>query len=178
MDPYWQSPEQEASRLERIRKGILLHVKNPSQIMFYVAKSMNDNIVLFEFSENSYVKTSWLSLEEKDKNRHISQGNLDLRSELNPAEEALFGCSVDVVDNGRFLFRMNLPDLHERIYEIVMDSNNDPAIIGTISNVQCRIEYAYVQMKKGMIPDAEYIHLYGRNLLDGNVVKEVIKKDE
>ena len=58
MDPYWQSPEQEASRLERIRKGILLHVKNPSQIMFYVAKSMNDNIVLFEFSENSYVKKS------------------------------------------------------------------------------------------------------------------------
>jgi len=176
MDPYWQDPKEEGARNERIRKGILLHVENPAKIMFYVAKCMNDNVVLFEFCEKKIVKTSWLSLEEKDKERHISNGNLSLRSELNAAEEVLYGCTVTVAENNRFLFRMNQPELNDRIFEIVMDAQNNPAIIGNVNNVQSRLEHAYVQMKKGPVPDAEYINLYGRSLQTGNIVYEKITR--
>lgn len=176
MDPYYQPPENENARIQRINKGILLYVQKPSNIMFYIAKCMNDNIVLFEYCEEKIVKYSWLSLEETDRQRHVNNGNLSLRSDLNPAEDVLYGCNVNIVDNNRILFRMNQPELYDRVFEIVMDAQNNPAIIGNVNNIQCRLEYAYVQMKKGLVPDVEYILLYGRSLTNGNKIVEKITR--
>ena len=38
----------------------------------------------------------------------------------------------------------------------------------------CRIEYAYVHMKKGMLPEPNFMNFYGRSLVDGSKVIETI----
>jgi hypothetical protein len=56
-----------------------------------------------------------------------------------------------------------------------MDSNGNPAVIGTINGETCRIEYAYVHMKKCVIPEADYMNFYGKSLKDGTERLEVIR---
>ena len=132
--------------------------------------------MLYEYDEDgpSVVKTTWLSLEAEDLVRHRAIGNHSLRSDLNPAEQLLFGCTVSIVEGGRFLLRINHEQLSNRVFELVMDSSGNPAVIGTINGVMCRAEHAYVQMKKGPVPEAEFMHLYGRSMQDGSPVMERI----
>ena len=177
MNPYWNPPEQEDPRTKRVRLGIQEHVKDLSKLLFFVVKSWNDNVVLYEYDEagETPVKTSWLSLEEEDKRRHLRMGNSSLRSELNPAEELVFGCSVEVVEGNRFLLKINQEQLANRTFELVLDSSGNPAVIGVISGISCRVEHAYVQMKKGVVPDAEYMNFFGRDLRDGSIQREHIE---
>lgn len=175
-NPYWQPPEEEGPRTARVREGVRAHVPNLRNVLFMVIKSWNDNVVLYEFNDASEqaVAVSWLSIEPEDVVRHQKLGNSSLRSVLNPAEDMLFGCTVSVVEGGRFLLRINQAQLADRVFELVMDASGNPAVIGSIGGTTCRVEYAYVQMKKGLVPDAEYMHFYGRSLQDGTTVMERI----
>jgi hypothetical protein len=176
-NPYWQPEENEGPRTERVLHGIRKHVKGVKNVIFVVMKSWNDNAVLYEWNTEDTgeaVKVSWLSLEEEDIKRHVSMGNDSLRSTLNPAEDALFGCSVNVVEGDRFLLHINHQNLAKRTFEIVLDSAGQPAVIGYVNGVMCRLEHAYVQMKKGPVPDAEYMNFYGRSLKDGTKIVEKI----
>jgi hypothetical protein len=176
-DPYWQPPEEEGPRTARIKSGMREFVKSPENVLFIVIKSWNDNCVLYEYDEDGEqaVKATWLSLEPEDKERHLNMGNAGLRSVLNPAEDMLFGCSVKVVEGNRFLVKINQEQLSNRTFELVMDSAGNPAVIGAVGGVMCRVEHAYVQMKKGAVPDAEYMNFYGRSLKDGSTVVECIR---
>lgn len=178
LNPYWNPPEEEVPRTKRVRAGVQNFVSDLSKLVFFVIKSWNDNVVLYEYDESGdqAVKTSWLSIEEEDKERHIKMGNLNLRSELNPAEDLVFGCTVDVVEGNRFLLKINQEQLANRTFELVLDSEGNPAVIGMVNGVACRVEYAYVQMKKGPIPEAEYMSFYGRDLRDGTQKVERIEK--
>jgi hypothetical protein len=179
-NPYWQAPENEEPRTQRVRAGVLRHVPQLSSVLFMVIKSWNDNVVLYEYDEvgKSAVKSTWLSLEPSDTARHLSMNNASLRSQLNPAEEMLFGCSVRVVEGGRFLVSINQEQLSSRVFELVMDSAGQPAVIGTVNGVMCRVEHAYVQMKKGFAPCPEYMNLYGRSMHDGSsVVERIVSKN-
>ena len=177
MNPYWQPPEEEGPRTKRVLDGIRKHVKGVQNVMFVVIKSWNDNAVLYEWNTDETgeaVKVSWLSLEPNDIERHQAMGNDTLRSSLNPAEDALFGCSVKVVEGDRFLLHINQENLAQRTFEIVLDSAGKPAVIGSVNGVMCRLEHAYVQMKKGPVPDAEYMNFYGKSLKDGSKIIEKI----
>lgn len=178
-DPYWNSPDEEPKRIKRVLDGIKENVSNLKNILFVVIKSWNDNVVLYEYKENhkDVVTTSWLSLEKEDAQRHVKLGNTSLRSELNPAEDLLFGCSVQVLEGERFLLKINQEELANRTFELVMDSNGNPAVIGKVGNEMCRLEHAYIQMKKGLIPEAEYMHFRGKSLVTGKSVTEKIVKN-
>lgn len=177
-DPYWQPPETEAPRTARVREGVRKHVPALHNVLFMVLKSWNDNVVMYEYDEaaSDAVRVSWLSLEPADIERHTRMGNVSLRSVLNPAEQLLFGCSVKLVEGGRYLVHINQEQLADRVFELVTDAAGNPAVVGQINGVMCRVEHAYVQMRKGMVPDAEYMHLYGRSLADGSQVVERIEQ--
>lgn len=177
LNPYWNPPEEEAPRTKRVREGIQANVKDLSKLLFFVVKSWNDNVVLYEYDDagENPVKTEWLSIEKEDKERHARMGNASLRSELNPAEDMVFGCSVEVVEGNRFLLKINQEQLANRTFELVLDSSGNPAVIGVVDGVTCRVEHAYVQMKKGVVPDAEYMNFYGRDLRDGSLKMEHIE---
>lgn len=178
-DAYWSHPSEEAPRTERVFNGIKTYVKDLSKLLFVVIKSWNDNVVLYEYNDSleQIVSTSWLSLEPSDAKKHRNDGNSSLRSELNAGEEMLFGCTIKVVEGNRFLLTINQEQLSSRVFELVMDSNGNPAVIGTINGITCRIEYAYVHMKKGIIPEADFMNFYGKSLKDGTDVVELIRSN-
>lgn len=174
-DQFWQSPEEEKPRIERIFSKLKENAIQTNHIMFLVMKSWNDNIVAYEYKEdeNPIVKVTWISLQTEDVEKHRSKGNLSLRSTLSPPEDILYGCRVEIVEGDRYLIRINSPQLYDRTFEMVMDSKGSPAIIGSVNGVLCRLDYAYVQMKKGSIPLGDYMNLYGTNVSTGK--KEVEK---
>lgn len=176
-NPFWGNPDEEEPRTERIRQGIAKYVSNPENLLFYVVKSWNDNTVVYEYDPDSdkVVVPCWISLEKEDLERHQKIGNTSLRSNLNPAEHLLMGCSVKIVEGNRFLVKINQEQLSMRTFELVMDNNGNPAVIGAVDGVMCRVEHAYVQMKKGLAPQAEYMNFYGKSLKDGRIVKEKIE---
>ena len=178
-DPYWNAPEEEPKRIKRVLDGIKENVSNLKNILFVVIKSWNDNVVMYEYQENNkeFVSTSWLSLEKDDAARHRKMGNIGLRSELNPAEDMLFGCSVQVLEGDRFLLKINQEELANRTFELVMDSSGNPAVIGKVGEEMCRLEHAYIQMKKGIIPEAEYMNFRGKSLISGKTITEKITKN-
>ena len=171
-DPFWESPVNEDARIARIKNGIKKQLKDPKSLVFVVAKSWNDNVVLYEYGGTKFVNVAWLSLESEDMERHIKMGNESLRSTLTPAENLLFGCDVEIVEGDRYILHINQELLSSRVFELVLDSRGDPAVLGTVNGVLCRMEHAYVQMKKGSIPQADYMHLYGRRVSDGKTIEK------
>jgi hypothetical protein len=173
-NPYWEPAENEKPRTTRVKEGIKRHVKDIKKLLFVVIKSWNDNVVCYEYGGTNFVTVNWLSIEPADKERHIKMGNDSLRSNLTPAEDLLFGCNVEIVEGDRYLVKINQEQLSSRLFEIVMDKQGNPAIIGTVNGVLCRLEHAYVQMKKGSLPQAEYMNLYGKSVSDGKTIMETI----
>lgn len=176
LDPYWSPPEEEEARTARVKEGLVREVKTLDNILFFVIKSWNDNIVLYEYDENSSetIKTCWLSIQKEDADRHRRNGNMTLRNGLNPAEELLFGCELEIVEGNRFILKLKQEQLANKTFEIVCDSLGKPAVIGAVNGIMCRVEHAYVHMKKGMVPEPEFMNFYGRSLKDGSIVKEKI----
>jgi hypothetical protein len=148
--------------MARVRENIVKYV-DTSKLLFVVAKSFNDNVILYEYDDSSsnIIKTSWLSIDPKDKAKHEARGNTTLRADLNMMESMLFGCKVNVVDGGRFLVTMNQEQLSDRVFEIVLDGSGRPTVIGTVEGHHARVDYAYVQMRKGTVPEVDYLLLYG-----------------
>jgi len=173
-NPFWSDPSNEDSRVQRVLAGVREHVKDKKKLLFIVIKSWNDNVVLYEFCETNGIKTSWLSLEPADAERHRKNGNTALRGELNPAEQELFGSSVKVVEGNRYLIKINQPQLSTRTFEMVIDAKNNPAILGDVNGTLCKVEYAYVQMKRGLMPEADYMKFYGRAVENGSLLCEKI----
>jgi hypothetical protein len=159
---FWSEPAEEAPRTARVLACIKKHV-NTKNLLFFVAKSFNDNSIIYMF-ENGNVVANWIQVQDKD---------IGSRTDLNPAEAAFLGCNVREVD-GRILIQMYQEQLSSRVFEIVQDAKGNPAVIGVINGINCRVERAYAQMKKGPVPEAEYLNLYGRSLKDGSSVVEKI----
>ena len=174
-DTFLQSPEEEKPRISRVIEGIGKYCEDKTKIVFVVMKSWNDNVVLYEYNENSpkLIDCTWLSLEEEDQKKHMANNNTTLRTYLSSAEDALFGCKVNSLEGDRLIVQINNEQLTSRTFELVLDSKGNPAIIGNINGNLCKLDYAYVQMKKGSIPIGDYMNLYGINLKNGE--KEVEK---
>jgi len=60
--------------------------------------------------------------------------------------------------------------------KFVLGDDGSPKLIGVINGKKCVVEYAYAQMRKGLIPDVEYVRLTGRSLDDDSILSEVIHK--
>jgi hypothetical protein len=139
--------------------------------IFYVIKCWNDNIVSYSFKDNN-ISTEWISLEDKDRERHESEGNFSLRNELNDTEKEIFGCKMDIIEGNRFIVTMNAEQLKNQVNELVMDEDDNPNIIGLVKGKMCRLKYAYAQMKNGLLPEIDYLNLYGESLEDGTLCVE------
>ena len=176
-NPYWSPPEAESARTNRVMGFIKNHLDKASlkKVLFMVIK-WNDNPVVYEYDvlQPQEVRTFWIGFNKEERERHLLMGNTSLRSQLNPTEEALFGCDLKIIEGNRYLLTMNQPQLKSRICEIVLDANSEPALIGQINGTLCRIEHAYVQMKKGIVPDVDYIKVYGKSISEGTLLVEKI----
>ena len=160
---YWSDPKEEGPRLQRVRDCIKANL-DTGKLLFFVSKSFNDNSIEY-LSKDGKVVPNWIHVEAKD-----TPGSL---SELNFAETMVLGCDVKY-QNDRIFIQMKQEQLAKRTFELVVDARGNSAVIGTVNGVECRVDWAYAQMKNSTLPEPEYMNLYGRSLVDGSRVVEKI----
>lgn len=169
-DPYWSPEESEADRLGRMT-AVVRHVDaaKRDKLLLLIAKSSNDNFVSYEYVETPSgfaLNPYWLI--------SSGAGKLDNITSLNMAESLLYGVAVSVKPSGECIVNFNVEQIRGRSVELIMDSEGRPALLGYVDGKMCRLQYAYAQMRKGLIPDVEYLHLYGKGVADGAWHKERI----
>jgi hypothetical protein len=168
-DPYWSPPDSESDRIGRMTAVVRnVDTAKRDKLLFLIAKSSNDNCVAYEYGETSSgfnLRPYWIL---------CNAGKLENFSQLNMAESLLYGVAVSVKPTGECIVNFNAEQIRGRSVELIMDSEGHPALLGYVDSKMCRLQYAYVQMRKGLIPDVEYLHLYGKGVADGVWHKERI----
>ncbi len=137
-----------------------------NKIAFFIAKSNNDNLVAYKWNGHG-VEPFWISTENVPAER---------RDPLNLAEELLYGVDVRVSSSGEWLVNLRAEQVRGRSMNLTLDENDTPMLVGAINENNCIVDGAYVQMKKGLIPDVEYVRIYGKNIENGNVEVEMLKR--
>ena len=164
-DPYYDEPSNEPLRLERVR-GILGRQPDTTKFAFFIAKSNNDNFVAYKWTGRG-VDPMWISTQNVPAER---------RDTLNLAEELLYGVDTRVAPSGEWLVNLRAEQVKDRVMNLTLDDEDRPMLLGVLNERQCVIEAAYVQMKRGLIPDVDYVRLYGRAVDDGTAQNEILKK--
>jgi hypothetical protein len=180
---FYTNPNEEVPRITRVFEKLNVLNKtqgtNPRNDLFFVIKGWNDNIVSYSYvPEKNIIKTEWISLETSDRERHESNGNFSLKNDLSESEKTIFGCSLNIIEGNRFIVTMNVKQIADRTNELILDENDNPSIIGMVNGKLCKLKYAYAQMKNSMLPEVDYLNLYGENLEDGQLCVEKIFEKE
>jgi hypothetical protein len=158
------------NKMVRVRSGIQKYV-NCEKMLFVFAKSNNDNCIVFLYDDDNNddpLVPMWLHLEPKDMEKDLLNGNTSLMSFLNEMENELVGCELIVDDDtGKFFVKLNQSGMQDRNFELVMDSENKPAVLSTISGTMCRLDYGFCQFKEGIMMIPDHFVLNGTDLQTG-----------
>ena len=165
-NPYWSDPSTMGNRLQRVL-GIVQRQPDASKIAFLVAKSNNDNFVAYRWDEErASITPFWISTENVSAER---------RDPLNLAESMLYGISLRVASGGEWIVNMSAEALRDKSFNMVLDEHNNPVILGVVAGKQAALEYAYVQMSKGLVPNVDYVELFGTDMQTGEKLQERIE---
>jgi hypothetical protein len=167
---YWGPPELEHERLQEMRECASQHLPNKANVVFLLAKSSNRNFAFYEYYETPEsfgIKPRWAVLEAP----RASDGSIRIE-ELSMAENLLLGVTVTSRPSGVIHVNFSPEQIRERESELILDAAGKPALVTKVDGHMCRLMYAYVQMQKTVLPDVDYITLYGTSLADGSVRTE------
>jgi hypothetical protein len=165
-DPYYDDPANEAGRLARIH-AILQRQPDAKQIAFFIAKTNNDNFVTYKW-DGKEITSFWISTQNVPAER---------RDTLNLAEEMMYGVDTKITSNGEWLVNLRAEAVRHRTMNLTLDDDDRPSLVGTINGKQCVLESAYVQMRRGLIPDVEYVKLFGKSTETGEMEVEIVKHE-
>ena len=165
-DPYWDAHENEAARISRIH-AILQRQPDVKQIAFFIAKTNNDNFVTYKW-DGKEISCFWISTQNVPAER---------RDTLNLAEEMMYGVDTKITSTGEWLVNLRAEAVRHRTMNLTLDDEDRPSLVGTINGKQCVLESAYVQMKRGLIPDVEYVKLFGKSTETGEMEIEIVKHE-
>jgi hypothetical protein len=195
-DPYWAPPEAEAPRFERIEEalrgcaripgrdfgydGIRAYGRNPDNVVLIMAKSQNDNVIVWEYANEGaagpQILVYWLNIEPSTRREHLEKGNKSLISKLSAVEEMLCGAQCEVVvdpstGSKRYLVNIRAEQLRARKMELMLDADGTPFLGGSLSKKRARVESAYIQLRRGLTAAAllapaaiEDIRIYGTDV--------------
>jgi hypothetical protein len=131
-------------------------------VVFLIAKSGNDNFVAYRYKETAFsctVEPEW-----------VMSSPTGIRIEaLSMTENFLMGVTTTTRPSGTISITFSPEQIRRREMELILDSDGMPAILGMINGLSCRLLYSYVQMQKSILPDVEYINLYGIGVDDGKL---------
>jgi hypothetical protein len=159
--------------------GIAAFGRNPNNVIMIMAKSQNDNAVLWEYvldaKRGPTIVAYWLSIEPSSRLQHLAKGNASLFDGLNPIEEIGYGVSMDTIADGkggsRFIVHVNAEQLKSRHMELLLEKNGTPFLGGTLDGKRSRALYAYLQLRRGLNAATalgekaiEEIRMYGTDL--------------
>ena len=163
--PFWDAEENEGPRMERIIK-ILQRQPDAKSFGFFVAKSNNDNFVAYKWN-GSEVAPTWISTQNVPAER---------RESLNLAEELLYGIEQRVSSTGDWVLTMRAEPLKTRVIHLTLNDNDEPSFVAPVNNKLCILDHAYVQMRRGLIPDVEWVRVTGRDVSTGTVQSELVTR--
>jgi hypothetical protein len=168
-DPYWSDAADREARMQRIMT-ILQRQPDRDRIAFFVGKSNNDNFVCYLWNGDiGNMEPYWISTENVPAER---------RDPLNVAEEMLYGTEMEVTASGEWLLNVRAEPIKARKFNLTLDDNDRPTLLGGVNNEMCVLESAYVQMKRGLLPDVDHVVLTGRSLKDGKTRQEILSSDQ
>lgn len=159
--------------------GLAAFGRKPENIVFIVAKSQNDNAVIYEYvndaAKGPHILTYWLSLEPSARAEHLAKGNPSLISGLNPAEQLGYGVEMETVAGRggatRYIVNVTAPQLKARRMELLLEPDGTPFLGGTLAGKQVRTLYGYIQMRRGLTAftalgerAVEEIRMYGTDV--------------
>ena len=162
--PFWDAEDNEKPRMERIIK-ILQRQPDSKTFAFFVAKSNNDNFVAYKWSGS--VAPTWISTQNVPAER---------RESLNLAEELLYGIEQRVSSTGDWVVTLRAEPLKTRVIHLTLNDSDEPSFIAPVNNKLCVLDHAYVQMRKGLIPDVEWVRVTGRDVSTGAVQSEIVNR--
>lgn len=162
--PFWDAPENEVPRMERIL-SVVSRQPDKKSYAFFVGKSNNDNFVAYKWN-GTELAPFWI----------CTHNCSERRDKLNLAEELVYGINQTVTPNGDWHVNMRIEALQARIMNLALNDDDEPSLIGPVNNRLCVLEHAYVQMRKGLMPDVDWIRITGRAVDDDSVQTEVVKK--
>jgi hypothetical protein len=163
-NPFWDAEENEGPRMARIIK-ILQRQPDAKSFGFFVAKSNNDNFVAYKWT-GSEVSPTWISTQNVPAER---------RESLNLAEELLYGIEQRVSSTGDWIITMRAEPLKTRVINLTLNDADEPSFIAPVNNKLCILDHAYVQMRKGLIPDVEWVRITGHDMT-GAVQTEIVNR--
>lgn len=165
--PYWCDDSTMVSRIDFLKKKMRLQ-KDSQNIAMFVAKSNNDKCVIYKWEDDiSALKPYWLIFDDPS----IPEGE---RSELNAIEKMLYGANLFVRENGAWEITLSAEAISHRIMTLTLNESNEPTLTGVVQGNLAVLDYCFVVMKKGLIPDVEKVYIYGRDVKTKQVVEEII----
>jgi hypothetical protein len=149
--------------------SVVRSLPQSDKLVFMISKSSDENFVAYEYNETDSgftIDPYWINV-----------APINNTEPLNVLEHSLYGININVQSSGECSVYFNAQQIRTRKCELIMDASGKPALLGQINGQPCRLQYAYAQMRKGLIPDVHYLHLYGRSTIDGSWHKEKIEND-
>ena len=143
---------------------------NPKHVLLVIGVSKNNNFAVFEYAtgvRGVEVPVYWINTEPAEVARLKAEGNPGVITPLSAAEEVLLGTDVHPQPDGRILVNVRVEQLRERKFELQLDVHGTPMLIGDLNGKPCFLDSAYIQMRKGLLPDVEYIKIYGTDMASG-----------
>jgi hypothetical protein len=168
---YWSPPEVETQRIQEAKVCAATSLSDtPQRIVFLIAKSSNRNFSFYEYYETPEsfgVRAQWAMLELPR-----APSGRAAREDLTATEAFLLGVNVTPRPSGTIHVNFNPEQIRSREAELILDAEGNPALVGTVDGHTCRLQCAYVQMRNNILPDVEYISLYGVGISDGKTYVE------
>lgn len=166
-NPYSCSDETMIKRIKYLKEKMSLQ-KDAQKIAMFVAKSNNDKCVIYKW-ENAFntLKPYWLLFEDGG----IDEGE---RDELNTLEKMLYGSNLNVRENGAWEINLSAEAISHRIMNLSLNDKDEPTLTAVINGKLGVIDHCFVMMKKGLIPDVERVHIFGRDVKTREPLEEVI----
>jgi hypothetical protein len=166
-NPYWCDEAVMVKRVEFLKKKMSIQ-KDASSIAMFVAKSNNDKCVIYKWDNSrSVLKPCWLSFEDQS----IPEGE---RSELNALETMLYGSNLSVKEDGTWEITLSAEAISHRIMNLTLSDKDEPTLTGVVNGRLGVIEFCFVVMKKGLIPDVEKVYIHGRDVRTREKLEEII----
>lgn len=153
---------------------------NKKCILFWIARSKNENIVVYEAEKsngnvNHYnsVNGYWLDIDPEYVKKARQKGITTDRAKLTYLEKKMaYGYSLSKSTQEQELgkYRLSLVALQAIECYLITDENGDPHLQVIINGKECYLRKVYVAAKEGWIPTVLYIEIFGIEI-ETNIVQ-------
>lgn len=179
--PYWDHPSKEPANILAVKDKV--EAAGGEAMVMWMAKSHNRNCLMYVFNPTSgKVEARWLTLEDSHRKKHLTKEEYEAGAPcirpITEGEAPFMGVETKCQPDGSIQVIFNvLEDTSDAVRfrcNLVADSDGALGLVATTKDGKpCRLDYGYIQCKKGLLMDVEYLSIYARTF-DGESICEKV----